>query len=82
MADNTKLIIENALSGWIDGEVIARRDFESGTRIVVTQTEGGTYSMFRAFIIGGRAEVSADVQERTLGDVVAKLLAIIPEGLF
>lgn len=76
-----KLAIANALSGWVHGEVILEREFPSDSKIVVVQSDDGSrYSMYRAFILGDRAEVSADVQERSLGDVAAKLLSMIPEG--
>ena len=81
-----KQLIDEALKGWMsDGEVIAEREFPSGTKIVVLKDkadaiDGGSFSMYRAFGLGEHAEVSADVQYGSAGDVAAKLLSLIPEG--
>jgi hypothetical protein len=61
---NTELIIENALSGWTSGqEIVARKEFDHGTTLAITRDEVGRFSLFRAFILGERAEVSADLQD-------------------
>lgn len=73
--------IKAKLEEWLSGYEIARKVVDTfGTTIVVTQEEDGTYSVFRAFSLGGvsreddAAVVSCDLQGGTLEQAFELLL--------
>jgi hypothetical protein len=65
--------VETVLEQWIHGKEIARREFEHGTVVVITQNLN-EFTMLRAFTIGDRAEVSCDLSGVPADQLVRHLL--------
>lgn len=55
--------IEAALEGWVTQPVVAYRENEFDERLVVTRSKDGSFSLFRAFMVGDNAHVSVDLQD-------------------
>ncbi len=66
--------INKELDGWIEGDVIARREVDDfGTLVAVTKGKAG-YRVIRAFGLGDGAGVSVDVQTDNIDEVIVHLL--------